>query len=628
VTSTVSPQQRHTRRHRCPICNGAENDQRGKEARCYGFTSADGEWVHCMRPEHAGALSPNGMGAYVHKMHGPCKCGATHGEDPRRAGREIEATYDYRDEQGELLFQVVRFVGKDFRQRRPDGAGGWDWKLNGVRCVPYKLPELLEDDGDRVVYVVEGEKDADALARRGQTATTNPGGAGKWSLVADVARTALQGRDVTVIADRDEVGRRHALEVAESLKGVARAVRVLEPPGDVGGRTVKDVYDLLASGGALEQLVPLGTAPQPTATDPLRGLESLSKVAVLGAKRLRELAGIKPHFVWAQIAVAGTIVLIAAGPSEGKTTLLFLVLAARANTGNPVQVLARHVEPAPFGTWIVLIEGEHSESSAARKLFRSVALLRIDEACLDRVILIARKAVKLGSPEWQDVVRLVGAGLVSDIAIDTVARVAPSNADSEQEQAAIFDLVAQAIDAAPDEAHKPTVWANAHTRKNGRTGDVADVAGSVQRTGQADSVLMLEGEKVEGRTVATKVVFAKLREEPDEYPLPVTFAVVGDEVRVSTVADEADARPLETRIAEQLESGPKTGNALAEALRRSRGDVEEAISALFAAHRITTTYTTVRGQQRRAFTLRADTGRTIPDEESHRTTPDEHRTDS
>src|SRR5438105_1873478 len=32
----------------------------------------------------------------------------------------IAATYDYRDERGTLLYQVVRLVPKDFRQRRPD----------------------------------------------------------------------------------------------------------------------------------------------------------------------------------------------------------------------------------------------------------------------------------------------------------------------------------------------------------------------------------------------------------------------------------------------------------------------------------------------------------------------------
>ena len=36
-------------------------------------------------------------------------------------GRTVLANYDYTDETGELLFQVVRYAPKDFRQRRPNG---------------------------------------------------------------------------------------------------------------------------------------------------------------------------------------------------------------------------------------------------------------------------------------------------------------------------------------------------------------------------------------------------------------------------------------------------------------------------------------------------------------------------
>src|SRR6266576_3413762 len=46
-----------------------------------------------------------------------------------RRERRIAATYPYTDEHGALLFQVVRYKPKDFRQRRPDGNGGWSWKL-------------------------------------------------------------------------------------------------------------------------------------------------------------------------------------------------------------------------------------------------------------------------------------------------------------------------------------------------------------------------------------------------------------------------------------------------------------------------------------------------------------------
>jgi putative DNA primase/helicase len=96
------------------------------------------------------------------------------------AKSRIVGTYDYSDEAGELIFQVVRYEPKDFRQRRPSPGGGWDWSVKGVRVVPYHLPELLAEPA-RPVFVVEGEKDVDILARTKVLATCNAGGAGKWT---------------------------------------------------------------------------------------------------------------------------------------------------------------------------------------------------------------------------------------------------------------------------------------------------------------------------------------------------------------------------------------------------------------------------------------------------------------
>jgi hypothetical protein len=56
---------------------------------------------------------------------------------------EIVVTYPYVDEHGELLFEVVRKTGKKFGQRRPDGSGGWIWKLGATRRVLYRLPRVL-----------------------------------------------------------------------------------------------------------------------------------------------------------------------------------------------------------------------------------------------------------------------------------------------------------------------------------------------------------------------------------------------------------------------------------------------------------------------------------------------------
>ncbi|MEN6405432.1 MAG: hypothetical protein ABFC77_03070 [Thermoguttaceae bacterium] len=92
----------------------------------------------------------------------------------------IVASYDYRDEAGELLFQVVRYEPKDFRQRQPKLGGRWNWSVKGVRTIPYRLPELLADP-TRPVFVAEGEKDVDNLARIRVLATSNAGGAGKWT---------------------------------------------------------------------------------------------------------------------------------------------------------------------------------------------------------------------------------------------------------------------------------------------------------------------------------------------------------------------------------------------------------------------------------------------------------------
>src|SRR5262249_11945638 len=80
---------------------------------------------------------------------------------PRTTRGTIVQTYDYRDEAGGLLFQVVRFDPKNFRQRRPDGEGDWTWNLGDVRRVLYRLPDIAGAPPDQAVFVVEGEKDAD-----------------------------------------------------------------------------------------------------------------------------------------------------------------------------------------------------------------------------------------------------------------------------------------------------------------------------------------------------------------------------------------------------------------------------------------------------------------------------------
>src|SRR5262249_29880806 len=127
------------------------------------------------------------------------------------AARRIVATYDYCQADGRLLYQVVRYEPKEFRQRRPDGRGGWIWNLQGVERVLYNLPAIAPAAADDWLLIVEGEKDVDALAKLGVLATTNPHGAGKWLAQYNAV---LTGRKLAILPDHDGAGRAHARQVA------------------------------------------------------------------------------------------------------------------------------------------------------------------------------------------------------------------------------------------------------------------------------------------------------------------------------------------------------------------------------------------------------------------------------
>ena len=175
---------------------------------------------------------------------------------------EIVATYPYTDEDLNLLYEVCRFSPKDFRQRRPDGKGGWTWSTSGVQRVLFHLPRVAaEVKAGKQVIVVEGERDVESLAKLGVVATCNASGAGKW---CDAYSKQLVGAKlVAILPDNDKAGQDHARAVAASLKHAGVEHVVVELPGlpEKG-----DVSDWLAAGGTkgqLEELIVAATnAPQ------------------------------------------------------------------------------------------------------------------------------------------------------------------------------------------------------------------------------------------------------------------------------------------------------------------------------------------------------------------------------
>ena len=226
--------------------------------------------------------SANGNAGEKHRTHSK---GNKNGQRDER-----EATYPYRDAEGRVAFEVVRYVfrlpdgsyatgddgkrSKKFAQRRPSGEpdGSWIWGLGhgefmrsgperdwvafnaakyeqypkrtrekkffdtAAPVVPYGLPELRKAlAANQTILIPEGEKKVERIRELGFPAACNAGGAKKW----EPEHTAyLKGADVVLLPDNDPVGVEHMEAIAKSLSTVAKRVRILNlpnlpPKGDI-----------------------------------------------------------------------------------------------------------------------------------------------------------------------------------------------------------------------------------------------------------------------------------------------------------------------------------------------------------------------------------------------------------
>jgi 5S rRNA maturation endonuclease (ribonuclease M5) len=154
----------------------------------------------------------------------------TRARNKERYEKLVQSTqYDYRDKYGIVLYSVFRYPDKSgfpvFHRVNDRLKPGFP----DYRRVIYNLPEVLSAN---TICVVEGEKDATTIESLGLrdsdgsliAATTNVQGAGKWR---EQYSKVLRGKRVVILADRDQVGREHAEQVAKSLSPFASEVRVI-----------------------------------------------------------------------------------------------------------------------------------------------------------------------------------------------------------------------------------------------------------------------------------------------------------------------------------------------------------------------------------------------------------------
>ena len=294
----VKPENRFTPSNPCPVCGGDSHGRRGIGQRCTGFLSDSGEYALCSREEHSGGLPGKGNPVtYGHKLKGSCKCGVEHAPaDPKPPrprfkgkGGTTVAVYRYEEPDGTLRYEVLRKKPKAFLQRRPDPdfPGVHIWGIKGIERLPFHLPQLLAADPKEIVFKVEGEKCVLRLESRGLVATCNSGGAGEgWQAECS---PWLKDRNVVILPDNDDDGRKHAQQTARALHGFASSIKVVElpdlpPKGDVvdwfgSGRSVDEILLLVEQ--APEWKLAAAPAGEPAKISPNESVDDPSRLARL-----------------------------------------------------------------------------------------------------------------------------------------------------------------------------------------------------------------------------------------------------------------------------------------------------------------------------------------------------------
>ena len=273
--AAVNTSQRFSASRPCPVCGGHSRLPSKRDVRCYGFLSADGEYAHCTREEHAIGLTQENGGSYAHRLRGDCKCGQRHGgesvsiasrRDKPEEWRPFEV-YDYGD------FEKGRFEGrsgKSFSWRRK-GVQGWPAGNSGAVMDEQPLYGvfLAIDNPGLPVVLCEGEKAANALLAASHVAVSGAGGAKQRKFGG--ALEVLRGRDVFLWPDNDKDGADLMAHLARLLLPIAASLRVIQwASAPVKG----DAADAVAQGADVQGL--LDGAVESTEVYELNEIDELS----------------------------------------------------------------------------------------------------------------------------------------------------------------------------------------------------------------------------------------------------------------------------------------------------------------------------------------------------------------
>lgn len=279
---------------------------------------------------------------------------------------------------------------KKIKYRRSDGSkyctwlhkdadGSWAKGRNNIAPGLYCCHQL---DNAESLFIVEGEKDVENMAKAGMVAVSLPDGSqSKWEAAYE---KILSGKKIAILPDNDAPGMKYAQMCAEKLYGVAAELWVLDLkqvwPEIPEKGDVSDLIDRYEADAAMQKVVQLlQSTPQwepPAAEeDPF-----LSLFKPLAEFEEEEATWLIPGWV-----PEGQITLIAADGGVGKTTLWSNIIAALSSGTRCILDPVDHVrEPMK----IAFCSTEDSVKKKLRKKLREAG------ANMDNIITVDLSADK------------------------------------------------------------------------------------------------------------------------------------------------------------------------------------------------------------------------------------------
>lgn len=255
----------------CPLC--------GKPGHLYIKQDGEKLLLHCKKC--------NAPGTDILKEFR--RLGAKHEEPEQinyKTAKPIEDYYHiYRLPNGEEQFRKRRRKWADghkqFTFEHTDADGHKQYKKPADAVILYNLDKLAEAAPETPLYVVEGEKCADAMLKHGLLATTSRTGAQNEIKFTPADKAALEKFKLKIIIpDNDEKGADYAAAFKEY------ACKILALP-DIWGKCPKkgDIADYFAAGGKVEAITGYEWEQELTQSY----IESLDVAALLDPKIFKQL---------------------------------------------------------------------------------------------------------------------------------------------------------------------------------------------------------------------------------------------------------------------------------------------------------------------------------------------------